>query len=194
LTGQRTINAAEFCGFADVAMSPVESFGWCVLALILPFFMPFFPFLMIGMFKTHPVWAWRKHVRNKQITGYIGKATYWGYTGALCGLTERYIRSDPTILIPDNQEVQWSFGQILSIMMLIPIFVELFRHMAKMPWYPIPEFQPSNSRLTFYLHLFLDCSSRFDNVDSRSREVEESWQVYAIVRDGIFIQGTRPMD
>ena len=47
LSGTKVINAARFCGFADVAMTPAESVGWCILSLVIPLMMPLFPYLMI---------------------------------------------------------------------------------------------------------------------------------------------------
>jgi hypothetical protein len=158
LSGPTTVRAAQFCGFADVAMKPAEGLAWCILSLVFPFSMPFFPFFMIAVWKTDAITSWRQHVRNKRLTGFIGKAAYWGYASALCGLTERFIHGDPATLIPGNQELEWSFGQILAIIMLLPVFLSIFIHLGRMPWYPMPDFQPSNSRLTFYLQLLLNCT------------------------------------
>ena len=164
LSGQTSIRAAEFCGFPNVSMTPAVVTAWCLLSLILPWFMPLMPFFMVWAWKTDPVTSWRQHVRNKKITGLIGKVTYLGYTSALCGLTERFLREDPTSLISGNQEQQWTFGQILSMVLLFPIFTGIVKHWGKMPWYPIPEFQPSHSRLTLYSHLLLNCISSFSRL------------------------------
>lgn len=175
LSGSKVIKAAQFCGFEDVAMSPAESVLWCTLALVIPWSMPLFPFLMIAIWKSDPVTSWPRHMRKKSITGLTGKATYWGYTMALCGLTERYIWRDPSTRVPGDEELEWTFGQILAIVMLFPIFVSICKHLGKLPSYPVPEFQRSHSRLTLYLHLLFNCTcSNSNSTKSRSREMEES--------------------
>jgi len=171
LSGTKVINAARFCGFPDVAMTPAESVGWCILSLVIPLTMPFFPILVIKISKSDPIMSWRRHVRNKEITSTIGKAAYWGYTSALCALTERYISSDPSTFVPGDNELQWSFGQILAIVMLFPILVGICNHLGKMPSYPIPDFQPSDSRLTLYLKLIANCMISIWPCLFRSREM-----------------------
>jgi hypothetical protein len=157
LSGTKVIEAAEFCGFANIPMTPAESLGWCVLSLLIPWTMPFFPYFMIWIWKSDPVMSWRRHVRKKEATSIIGKAAYGGYTSTLCALTDRYISSDPSSFAPGDDELQWSFGQILSIVILFPIFVSICTHLGKMPSYPMPDFQPSDSRLTLYLKLIGNC-------------------------------------
>lgn len=169
LSGSKTVEAAQFCGFANVAMTRAESVGWCILSLIIPLAMPFFPVLVVKTSKTDPVLSWRRHVQAKEVTSLIGKAAYWGYTSTLCALTERYISSDPSTYVAGNDELQWSFGQILSVVLLFPIVVSISNHLGKMPSYPIPDFQPSDSRVTLYLKLLTNCetltSGRFAYLD-----------------------------
>jgi hypothetical protein len=101
--------------------------------------------------------SWQRHVRKRNITVLVGVCIYWGYTIALCVLTEQFILSDPARLLPNNEEQQWTFGQILAVVSLLAIAANISEHLGKMPWYPVPDFEPSNSRFTLYMHLLLDC-------------------------------------
>jgi hypothetical protein len=157
LSSQRVVTAAQFCGFSELAMSGGEAFGWCLLCLLIPWLMPFFPFLMIAVWKSDPVTSWRLHVRKKSITATVGKVIFWGLSVALCALTERFLSDDPASLLPGNQEQQWTFGQLLSVIMLLAIIFSIADHLSKLPSYPIPDFQPSNSRITLYVHLICNC-------------------------------------
>jgi len=182
LCGSGVVKAAHFCGFDNVAMTPAEAVGWCFLCFIIPWSMPFIPFFMIAIFKTDPVKTWRLHVRKKVITGVIGKIVFWAFTITLCALTERFLNEDPATFVPGNQEVQWTFGQILPMVLLIALFATLARHLGTMPSYPLPEYQPAHSRFTFYVHLLCNCSRPSQiNADPRRRLMGQSSEVCALI-------------
>jgi hypothetical protein len=178
LSSERVVTAAQFCGFSELAMSGGEAFSWCLLCLLIPWLTPFFPFLMIAVWKSDPVTSWRLHVRKKNITATVGKVIFWGLSAALCALTERFLSEDPASLLPGNQEQQWTFGQILSAIMLVTIILSIASHLSKLPSYPIPDFQPSNSRVTLYIQLLCTCMQWVDiKAHCRSRRMGESPQV-----------------
>jgi hypothetical protein len=184
LSSQRVVTAAHFCGFSEVAMSGAEAFGWCLLCLLIPWLMPCFPFLMIAVWKSDPVTSWRLHVRKKSITASVGKVIFWGLSATLCALTEKSLSDDPASLLPGNQELQWTFGQILSVIMLVTIILSIANHLSKLPSYPIPDFQPSNSRFTLYIQLLCNCKQRVDmKAHCRSRCMGESPQVQTTIGD-----------
>ena len=158
LATQKTINAAEFCGFGGVGSSPAQCIMWSVLAF-LPSLTRFMPFVLVAIWKTHAATSGHSHLRSRNITALIGKVICWGYAIALCKVTENLIVSDPAMLLPNDTEVQWTFGQILSVVSLTPILLATNEHLGKMPSYPIPDFEPSHCRLSLYFHLICHCIS-----------------------------------
>jgi hypothetical protein len=181
LSGPTIAHAADFCGFSDIPLTAAESVGWCIIALGIPWGMWLFPYFMIAIFKSDTVYSWRLHVQKKTITAVVGKLAFWGYTAALCALTERFLREDPASYVPGNQEVVWTFGQILPLVLFFSLFVSVTVHVSKMPEYPIPDFQPSHSRFTLYFHLLTNCLSFGISTYCRPRQVGEFAEVHEIV-------------
>jgi hypothetical protein len=161
LCGPKVVRAAQFCGFETIAMTPAEAAGWTILAVVIPWALPFVPYIVAKTFKTDPVYSWRQHVRNKQAVATFGKIAFWGYTASLCGLAERFIHADPATYVPGNEELEWTFGQILPLVMTFPLVGEMAVHLGQLPKYPLPEYQPAHSRLTFYFHLLYNCNTSF---------------------------------
>lgn len=161
LCGPKVVQAAQFCGFEAIAMTPADAVGWIILALVIPWGAPFVPAIVANTFKTDPVYSWRKHVRNKQAVAIFGKIVFWGYATTLLGLAERFISEDPATYVPGNEELEWTFGQVLPLVMTFPLIMGMLEHFGKLPEYPLPEYQPAHSRLTFYFHLLCNCNTTF---------------------------------
>jgi hypothetical protein len=158
LSSHQTIRAAEFCGFGQVTLTAAQSVQWSILAFFIPWLTPFLPFLMVAIWKTNASTSWQSHVRNKNLTSNLGKFIFWGYAITLCVIIEQFILNDPSRLLPDDEEVEWSFGQILAVVTLAPLINTISSHLGELPTYPIPAFEPSHSRLTLYLHLISHCT------------------------------------
>lgn len=154
LSSQQTIRAAEFCGFSELTLTPAHGVLWCMLALVVPWLAPLLPYLFIAIDKSHAVTCWHRHLRKKNFIALLGKAICWAFAVTLCILTEEFILNDPARLLPEDEEVKWTFGQILSVISLIPVLVSITTHLGKLPSYPIPAFEPSNSHFTLYIQCF----------------------------------------
>ena len=131
LTKHTTIVAANFCGFPAIGMGPAEAVAWYLVALVIPFSIPFVPHLIVKVWKTDAVRSWRTHVRLKALISLGGIVIYWGFTLSLCIMTEICIRQDPSDFArPD--ESQWTFGQILAVMLLFSVVVSVASHLSNL--------------------------------------------------------------